>query len=326
VAAHYAISSVFTSYPEQTCLFGYSVQRLDLESLNTGRGRLLIGRALVSSTITGESEPVTYAVLHFGDQNITAAVKRCPDASDAADGAKLREEHQAFVAASRAAVNRADIPAVIRLFDRYFGEKTYSINSLFNDEERRILKIILEPTLGEIETTFSAIYERHASLLEFLSQTGLPKPSSLTLAAGYSINSRIRQALEADPVEDESIRLLLGKAKDIKIGLDEENLSYIAAQRIKRAMVLLNRNPGDMALLDQAIAVAQVLRAFSFDIRLWQAQNIWYEILEMSRQKTFGLSYADFATWLTRLNTLGRHLGIAVDELVVEDDGVPLIR
>jgi alpha-amylase/alpha-mannosidase (GH57 family) len=326
VAAHYAISSVFSSYPEETCLFGYLVQRLELETLNTGRGRLLIGRALVSSTITGESEPVTYAVLHFGDQNITAAVKRAAELSDAAMGARLREEHESFLAAVRGAVKRADVPAVIRLFDRYFGEKTYSINSLFNDEERRILKIILDPTLGEIETTFSAIYERHASLLEFLSQTGLPKPSSLTLAAGFSINSRIRRALDADPVDDESIRLLLGKAKDIKIGLDEENLSYIAAQRIKRAMVQLNRSPGDMALLDQAITVAEVLREFSFDIRLWQAQNIWYEILEMSRLKTFGLSYADFATWLIRLNTLGRHLGIAVDELVLEDDGALPVR
>jgi alpha-amylase/alpha-mannosidase (GH57 family) len=316
IAAHYAISSVFTSYPEQTCLFGYTVQRLSLESLNTGRGRLLIGRALVSSTITGDSEPVIYAVLHFGDQNITAAVKRVPEVSGPAELARKEE----FLTGIRAAVNRADIPAVIRLFDHYFGELNYSINSLFNDEERRILKIILEPTLTEIETTFSAIYERHASLLEFLSTSGLPKPSALTIAAGYSLNSSIRQALEADPVDEATVRLLIGKAKDIKIGLDAENLGYIAAQRIKGAMVGLFRDPADAAHLDRAILVARVLREFSFDIRLWQAQNIWYEILELSRRKTFGMNAADFSTWLARLNTLGRHLGIAVDELVVEDD------
>ena len=34
----------------------------------------------------------------------------------------------------RAAVERADIPAVIRLFDRYFGESAYSLTSLFSDE------------------------------------------------------------------------------------------------------------------------------------------------------------------------------------------------
>jgi hypothetical protein len=55
VAAHYAISSVFTSYPEETRLFGYSVQRLDAESLNTGRTQLLIGRAMVRSLVTGRA-------------------------------------------------------------------------------------------------------------------------------------------------------------------------------------------------------------------------------------------------------------------------------
>jgi len=322
VAAHYAISSVFSSYPEETCLFGYCVQRLDLVLLSTGRGRLLIGRALVSSTITGESEPVTYAALHFGDQNITAVVKRSPDVLDGAEGARERKEYEAFVASVRTAADHSDIPAVVRLFDRYFGEKDYSITSLFNDEERRILKIILEPTLAEIETTFGSIYERHASLLQFLSQTGLPKPSSLSLAAGYSINSGLRRALDSDPVDEDSIRLLLRKSKEIQIGLDEENLSYIASQRIKRAMVLLHSKPGNLVHLDRAVLVAQALGEFSFDIRLWHAQNIWYEILETSHKKAFGLSSASLASWMTRFYTLGRHLGIAVDELVVEDDGV----
>ena len=84
VAAHYAISSVFTSYPEETRLFGYTVQRLDSESLNTG-AQLVIGRAMVFSLITGELEPVSYAVLHFGDQNISAAVKRLPDSLSEAE-------------------------------------------------------------------------------------------------------------------------------------------------------------------------------------------------------------------------------------------------
>jgi hypothetical protein len=149
----------------------------------------------------------------------------------------------------------------------------------------------------------------------------LPKPSALTIAAGYSLNSGIRQALEADPVDEATVRLLIGNAKNIQIGLDAENLGYIAAQRIKRAMVALFRDPADAGQLDRAIAAARVLREFSFDIRLWQAQNIWYEILELSRRKTFGMNAAEFSTWLGRLNTLGRHLGIAVDELVVEDDG-----
>ncbi len=330
VAAHYAISSVFTSYPEETRLFGYSVRRVDSESLSTGRGRLVIGRALVSSIVTGELEAVTYAVLHFGDQNITAAVKGLAGGLnggtlDVAESARERAEHEALIAAVRAAVDRADVPAVVRLFDRHFGETAYSLTSLFNDEERRILKIILEPTLHEIETTFSAIYERHASLLQFLSQARLPKPSELTLAAGYSINSGLRHALESTPIDADRIQLLLGRAKDIQIALDEPLLGYVASQRIKKAMSALHSRRERLSALDQAVEIAEVLRTFPFEIRLWHAQNIWYEILEMAHQHKLALNPLETASWQARFNTLGRHLGIAVDELVVEDDVASLV-
>jgi alpha-amylase/alpha-mannosidase (GH57 family) len=322
VAAHFAISSVFTTYPEESRLFGYLVRRLDSETLPTGRGRVLIGRALVSSTVTGEAETLTYAVLHFGDQNITAAVKRAGDLHGDLEGAKERKEYDSLLAAVRAAVNRADIPAIVRLFDRYFGETAYSINSLFNDEERRILKLILGPTLTEIETTFSAIYERHASLLQFLSQAGLPKPPQFTLAAGFSLNAGLRHALEADSVDDERIRQLLKQAQAVLVTLDAPELGYIASQRIKKVMVALHDRPGDFSILDQAVLIAGVIRDLPFEVRLWQAQNIWYEILERHGKRPPVPNPEQGAAWLTRFHALGRYLRIAVEELVIEDDGV----
>ena len=86
------------------------------------------------------------------------------------------------------AVMNADIPGVVRLLDGYFGGTPYSLTSLFTDEQRRILKLILKTTIQEVETTLSSIYEGHASLLHYLSQAGLPKPPALTLAAGFSVN------------------------------------------------------------------------------------------------------------------------------------------
>ena len=75
VAAHYAISSVFSSFAEETELFCYRVRRVSYEMYTSGRGRLALGRAHVISAITGKAQTFSFAVLHFGDQNITAAVK-----------------------------------------------------------------------------------------------------------------------------------------------------------------------------------------------------------------------------------------------------------
>ena len=75
VAAHYAISSIFSSFAEETDLFCYRVRRISYEIYTSGRGRLALGRAQIASAITGQQQSFSFAVLHFGDQNITAAVK-----------------------------------------------------------------------------------------------------------------------------------------------------------------------------------------------------------------------------------------------------------
>ena len=75
VVAHYAISSIFSSFSEETELFCYNVRRISYETFSSGRARLAIGRVHIASAITGLQSNFSFAVLHFGDQNITAAVK-----------------------------------------------------------------------------------------------------------------------------------------------------------------------------------------------------------------------------------------------------------
>jgi len=88
VAAHYAISSVFSSYSEKTELFCYRVRRISHDIYTSGRGRLaLAGRTLPVSSRAGAG--LSFAVLHFGDQNITAAVKAYSE-SDAQSSTPLR--------------------------------------------------------------------------------------------------------------------------------------------------------------------------------------------------------------------------------------------
>ena len=75
VGAHYAISSIFRAYPEHGELFCFDVHRESQEVFNSGRGRVAVGRALIYSRITEENEDICFAVLHLGDQNLSAAVK-----------------------------------------------------------------------------------------------------------------------------------------------------------------------------------------------------------------------------------------------------------
>ncbi len=200
MAAHYAISSVFSSFADETELFCYRVRRISYEIHTSGRGRLALGRVHVASTITGHAQSFSFAVLHFGDQNITAAVKAYSEADAAA--------FEAFSADAAGHVQRADFPEVIRLLDRFYGHADYSLTSLFTDEQRRIVQLILNSTLWDIENSLTTIYQDHASLLHYLSQAGLPKPPALTLAAGFAINAGLRRVLEVDPDRRGAVALL----------------------------------------------------------------------------------------------------------------------
>ena len=56
VGAHYAISSMFRSYPDSGQIFSFDVQRHSYDVLTSGHGRVGLGRARLTSRITEESE------------------------------------------------------------------------------------------------------------------------------------------------------------------------------------------------------------------------------------------------------------------------------
>jgi len=314
VAAHYAISSIFSSFAEQTDLFCYRVRRISYDIHTSGRGRLALGRAHIASAITGQQQSFSFAVLHFGDQNITAAVKPYTDADAAA--------FDAFAEKAEQQVQRALFPEVIRLLDREYGRVDYSLTSLFSDEQRRIVDLILNSTLWDIENSLTTIYEDHASLLHYLSQAGLPKPPALLLAAGFAINAGLRRALETDPIDLAQMRSFLQLAKADKVPLETATLSYIADQRMKRAMVELQMSAGSIEMLDRALTLALNLSELPFDLNLWQAQNIWYEILRTSSDALTSLNPDDRQRWDEHFGGLGTCLKIDCASITADEAAV----
>jgi alpha-amylase/alpha-mannosidase (GH57 family) len=315
VAAHYAISSVFASYGNRTQLFCYTIRSVAQEIASSGRGRMVTGIASITSDLTEERETVAFAVLHFGDQNITAAVKPFGDKPSAGAVAK----HEKFVRDAKTAVVRADFPAVIRGFDRYFPGSSYNIKSLFRDEQRRIVDQILRPTILEVEQTLSSIYENQASLLHFLSQAGLPRPEALNIAANFAIDAGLRLALESEPIDAVHVTTYLDLARADEVPLNTARLGYIADQKMKLAMIEVQNEvvaqAEQISTLEYAVLVAITLNELPFDLNLWQAQNIWYDVW---RQK-YPPTGDEPQEWVENFRELGNLLRISVDELVIEE-------
>jgi alpha-amylase/alpha-mannosidase (GH57 family) len=312
VGAHYAISSIFRAYPEDGELFCFNVHRESHEVFTSGRGRVAVGRARVSSRITEESEEICFAVLHLGDQNLSAAVKR----HASTDPAEI-EAFNTFSADIGLAIRRANLPEVIRLIDRFFGDTAYSLNSLFADEQHRILKTILNRTISEMQDSLTKIYEDHASLLHFLTESGMTVPPALATAAQFAINANLHHCLEAENFNAAEIETLLARATADGITLDVTLLSFTAGQRMKRAMIRLEAsaadNPSSTAALATALTIAGSLHKLPFEVNFWQAQNIWNDLLRRSDTNYWS------AEWKQEFKRLGSAMNICVDELVIEE-------
>jgi hypothetical protein len=63
-------------------------------------------------------------------------------------------------------------------------------------------------------------------------------------------------------------------------------------------------------LLDRALALAHTLVELPFELNLWQAQNIWYEILRTSGYALIALAKADRPHWEKNFRELGSCLSI----------------
>ena len=313
VGAHYAISSVFRAYPEEGEIFCFDVHRDLHEVFTSGRGKVAIGRASIRSRITEESEDICYAVLHLGDQNLSAAVRRF-NPHNPADV----ENFDRFTTDVHAAIRKANLPEIIRLFDRHFENLAYSLTSLFADEQHRILRTILDQTVSQMEDSIRSIYEDHASLLHFLTDAGMTAPPALALAASFAINASLRRAFEAPDFDATEVASLFTRALADKVTLDMPALNYAASQRMKRAMVHLeSRVAGEhlaKAELHKALMLAMALRTMPLDVDLWQAQNIWNDLLR--RQNADKRS----REWREDFRELGYALNISVEHLVIEEE------
>ncbi len=304
VGARYAIISLFEEQPEKTTQYCYQVRRRSGEILTSGRGRFAYGQAEIASQVTLEWENVDYAVLHLGDQNLSAAVRQ----TDATNGNSFQD----FATEIREAVAHADLPEAMRLFVRDFGSAGYSLSSLFRDDQRRILQFLLDSTLAEMEGTLRTIYEDHISLLHYLNLTGMPKPQALMLAAQFSLNADLRQTLPSKPFQGARVRQLLTQVRADQIALDAVSLGYAASQRMLRAMQEIQQQR-DSKDLESAGEILDVVRELPFEVDFWETQNCWYRIL----QENSSQGDAD-QQWNQRFRELGTRLDIEVDQLTVD--------
>jgi alpha-amylase/alpha-mannosidase (GH57 family) len=268
VGAHYSISSLFAPYGERSDVFAYSVKRLDYHTGDAGKLRMALGQARFTSKVTQESEVLTFWVVHFGDHNVAGGVQK-------ADGSAKYEDMLAAISGS---FERVDIPEVVRLLDKRFGEKTYSLRSLFRDEQRRIVGTILSATVTEAEAAYLQLYNNHASLMRFITSLGSPMPREFTAAVEYAINTLLRRACAAEEIDGERIRSLLREAQASNANIDKTTIEFLLRRKIEALALRFAGEPSKIERIFDLQQALRIIKQMPFPVNLWSAQNHVYSV------------------------------------------------
>ena len=270
VAAHYGVGSLFNDYPMQAKVYCYTTESQDKEFHEAGRAKLALGKARITSDINLESAVLGYAVLHIGDHNFSGGVREFPE--DNSYGEMVKELCGAF--------SSADFTKTIRVLDRNFGDSTFDLKSLFADEQRKILKLLLQTTLEEIEADYRQIYEHHTPLLRFLKDAGTPPPKALYTAAEFVLNAELQRAFENDHLELNRIEHLLRKAQLEGISFEGASLAYSIRKALERLANRLKADPEDLSLLHKLAQATALVSGLPFGVNLWEVQNICFGMLD----------------------------------------------
>jgi alpha-amylase/alpha-mannosidase (GH57 family) len=270
VGAHYAMSSLFEDYGEHAGINCFSVDKEAYQKSEAGKVKLALGRVKVTSEITTESVRLCFGVLHWGDHNLSGCVREC--AEDEPHEAAIREIFETF--------GMADFPGTLHLLEKHFGASTYSLSTLFRDEQRKILGLILQTTLADVESVYRQVYENNAPLLRFLKAIYVPLPAALHTAAEYVLNASLRKAFEDKELNLDSIVSLLEVANIEGVSLDAATLEMAIRRRIEGMAEGFRQKPEDYSLLQALDRVTSLLQDFPFEVNLRKLQNLFYAMLQ----------------------------------------------
>lgn len=270
LAAHYAVSSLFHGYEERTELFAYFVDQLDMHAATLGRAKLVLGTIRITSKVTLQSEVRSFGFIHFGDHNLSGGVRSFADPAD----------YKTMCTQVGTAFDRADMPEVLRLLDHHLVELTYSLRSLFRDEQQRALDVIVRGALTDADALAGQLYETHSPLVRYLATLDVQLPRALRGLADFVLDSALRRELDRSELDFPRIRALLGEAEDVGTEIDRVGVGFSLRQAIERATNQWAEEPEQLGRLRRLRRAAEFARAMSFELDLYHVQNRFYALME----------------------------------------------
>ena len=305
VGAHYAISSLFEETHYDDRIHCYRVEQQDLKEYTAGRTKIVIGRARFLSEITLEDVTLVFGALHFGHHTVNAGVRTF----------QSEEEYRKLLQEAAAIFEIADYPKIIRAFDRHFGDASYSLFSVFSDQQRQVIDRILRSTLTDIEAQFRHVHEDQVPLLRFLHELDVRIPMPLQMTAELVVNAVLRSELQEAVLNRERIQQILEEAAELEVKLWSDELSLAFQNVFEEQARDFFRNASWFDALSALHEGAEIYHLLPFEVNSRKVQNIVYELMlttyrEMQSRAAAGDEHA--TAWSEKFRSLADLLNLRI--------------
>jgi hypothetical protein len=312
VAAHYALSSTIAEYEDNAKIYSYRVIKEDYQEMQVEKTKLAVGRVGVTSEITLESKTISFCVLHLGGHVFNGGVQTFPQ----------DEVYQSMKQAIISAFEKGDFAGVVRTMDTHFGTHNYSLVSLFRDEQRKIINLLISEKMEEFDHAYRAMYENNNVLAMSLREAGIPVPKIFLTTAEFILNFDMKKTFTEENIDGEKVRNIMNEMQRWNMMIDSVELEFIIRRTLEGKMDKLYKDPTDLSLLSEIQKLLELIKSMPFSINLWQAQNIFYRLSKMTYKELMAKAKSgneDISLWLGNFEQIGYGLFFNVGTVLKEE-------
>lgn len=187
VAAHYAMTSLFTTYAQEQRVYCYVVQQIDYQLQRLGALSLAVGQIQLTSELTRESKVLVFAVLHLGGWDFHCCIQPFTG----------RRAYTQIKEGLFETLKQASAAQTILAMNRCFGDQSFSLRDLFAEERHKIMRLLSRETLTRLDQLYTQVYRDNYGVLAAFHRDELDVPQELQVAAEIAISHRAITALQA---------------------------------------------------------------------------------------------------------------------------------
>ncbi|MDR9404769.1 MAG: DUF3536 domain-containing protein, partial [Halothece sp. Uz-M2-17] len=317
IAAHYALSSLFKSQPQQTNHYAYYITQQDYHRQTIGALTLAMGELKMQSRTTGETDHVIFAVLHLGGWDFHCCVQPFPGRTTYSE--QVKQIFDTF--------KHGSAVKTILTMKNHFGDQSLGLENLFLEKRREIMQQLAQDTKTRLHELYTQIYRDNYSILVAFHQDQLPVPRELQVAAEITLSQRCLNSLQAlEQVEEdvfarheilEELEAITKEAKHLELVLDiPEGRKILERLTLHSLWQLLHCCPHDVTMGDYTQRLIDLGYLLKVGMILDRCQELYYNWLQTQSAEDFsqesrrllqlGLNLAvDVRPWLQQLDSQG---------------------